>query len=271
MPYFESVASDIGPPDEQEPNSGNGKARLGGLKFPSALQPSIFTPQYVFEVPDGRTQVGDTTIPPFRAIAYLTIDTGGPNLEYATGWFLSPSVVVTAAHALTFGDGSGATALARSVRVTPGWNGSGPPPFGVYDTTKVVVSSRWPGDPTADFGAVQLAEPVGNTVGWFGFGVFTDAQFGTSSFNAVGYPTVVNNKDAKGTMWGESGPVTPTPSQVLYRMGVSNGQSGGPLYALINGNAWVGGIISGGDSSINQNLAVRITQAVADELKSWRT
>jgi glutamyl endopeptidase len=220
--------------------------------------------QIVFN-PDLRKPVLDTTVVPFRMIAALLIDVGGPAPEYATGWFLSPSVIVTAAHALYYRDGSGNAVSAHSVRVIPGRNGS-TAPFGVYDSTKVRVSASWlPNlDPSADYGAVQLDQPVGNTVGWFGCGIFTDDQLSAAELSVVGYPF----DKPLGTMWGESGPVQAQPTTLSYRMSCYPGQSGAPLYALINGNAWVAGIHSGGQGSANNG--VRITQLAYQELTSWR-
>jgi V8-like Glu-specific endopeptidase len=262
MVSFQPNVAKTKPPDGSSPSRGKDVAHASLPRLTLSKQHV----QIVFD-PDMRQPVVDTTAVPFRAIADLLIDVGAAQPELATGWFISPDVVVTAAHALSYQDPSGNRALAHSVSVIPGCNGAQSHPFGIFTATQIRVSAGWlPNlDPAADYGAVHLSQSVGNAVGWFGCGVFTDAQLGATAFNVTGYPT----DKPLGTMWGEAGPIGFTPTFVSYKMSCYPGQSGSPVYVMIDGNAWVAGIHSGGQGSAN--AAVRITQSVFNELMTWKT
>lgn len=262
MGFFEDIPAIVSAPSGIGPSPGS--QDVTDTVLPSQLPRSE---QMEFVVlPDHRQEVLDTQIVPYRCIAQLLVDFGGPQPDEATGWFISPSVIVTAGHVLLARDSSGTIRKARSVRVVPGRNGT-IVPYGFFDTSNIRVSDGWANnyDPAGDYGAVHLDKPIGQTIGWFGFGIFKDTQFDGVQFSIVGYPT---DKQV-GTLWGQTGPVQVGSAFLSYRMSTYLGQSGSPLYVVVNGAAWVAGIHTGAQDDVN--TAIRITQPVYDELVSWRS
>jgi glutamyl endopeptidase len=220
-----------------------------------------FNAELIFE-PDDRLPVTDTTQFPARAIAQIIVHYNiGPD-EFATGWFLSRNVVITAAHAISQ---AGRTAL--TARVIPGRNGATSAPFRFADSQTFAPSQNWNGgsNPQADYAAIRLPVPLGDVVGFFGVRVFTDQQLASVPFDVVGYP--FDDKPI-GTMWSARGPVVPSPFTLSYVMDTTGGQSGAPVFGMFGSQFMVAGIHGGGDPMANR--AVRITETVFQELLAWK-
>lgn len=112
----------------------------------------------------------------------------------------------------------------RSNQVMPGRDGT-ELPFGSVTSTGFWTVQGWAdsGDENVDYGAIVVPNPVGDTVGTFGFGVFTDDELAGSTVNVAGYP---GDKPA-GTAWFDSRQVASTgPSKVRYDIDTAGGQSG---------------------------------------------
>jgi glutamyl endopeptidase len=219
-----------------------------------------FSAQLVFG-PDDRKQVTNTLVFPARAIAQVLVRfNAGPD-EFGTGFFIAPDLVITAAHVFVQ---SGRTAA--FIRVVPGRNGAASAPFGFADSQMFRPSAGWIRNqaPEADYGAIRLTQPLGNTVGFFGLHAFTDPELAATAFDVAGYPT----DKPVGTMWDHHGPVAPSPAFLTYQMDTAGGQSGAPVLAAFPTGVFVAGIHTGGDPLANR--AVRITPLVLGELLSLR-
>ena len=117
---------------------------------------------------------------PWRAHASLLITARDNSMWIGTGWFIGPHTLMTAGHcrlhqeqrrpgprrlgAEDQGDAGAQRRLrcptAPSPAPTSGRSRAGPP-----------TATR-----TYDYGAIILRRRLGDTIGWFGFGVFTDAD-----------------------------------------------------------------------------------------------
>ncbi len=177
---------------------------------------------------DGRTRVPDTTVFPYSAITQLEIDFPFGSV-LCSGWMISPNAVATAAHCLYY---SALGGWAQTITAYPGRAGD-LAPFGGVAATNWNVSQKWLNTqaPRHDYGVIQLAEPIGDTVGYFGY------QFNTRNQFFVGKPVVVSGYpgdkyDAEaGTQWQMSGKIAQARKRRLfYNIDTYGGQSGSPLY-----------------------------------------
>ena len=92
-----------------------------------------------------------------------------------------------------------ATAGSSSIQVMPGRNGASLP-YGSVTSTNFRSVTGWTnrgGDENYDYGAIIMPTQLGNTTGWFGFGVYSDADLLGTVGNISGYP---GDKPA-GTQW----------------------------------------------------------------------
>lgn len=110
-----------------------------------------------------------------------------------TGWMIGPKTVATAGHCI-YDTSSGS--FAGTATVSPGRNGTSYP-YGSVKSTRYFIPSGWrSGNTNYDYGAIELSEPIGNTVGYFGYSYTTSSLVGTT-VTISGYP---GDKTA-GTQW----------------------------------------------------------------------
>ena len=218
--------------------------------------------------PDDRVQITNTTVYPFRAIASLLIVAADNSVWIGTGWFISPKTLVTAGHCV-FIKGSGVPGRdgwVKSIKVMPGRNGNSMP-FGSAVSTNFKSVSAWTvnGNPNHDYGAIVLNTPLGNAVGTFGFGVYTDADLLATTANISGYP----GDKPSGTQWFHARRVTGVnPLKVFYDIDTAGGQSGAPVWRIINGGRFAIAIHAYGGTTANSGT--RITAAVHANLTAWK-
>lgn len=216
---------------------------------------------------DDRVKINDTTIYPFRAIASLLIVAADNSAWVGTGWFISPKTLVTAGHCVFIRNSGvpGRDGWVKSIKVIPGRNGPAMP-FGsaVSNNFKSVKAWTVSGNSNHDYGAIILNTPLGSNVGTFGFGVYNDADLLATTANISGYPG-----DKPGTQWFHARRVTSVnPLKVFYDIDTMGGQSGAPVWRIINGRRFAIAVHAYGGSTANSGT--RITAAVHANLVAWK-
>lgn len=222
---------------------------------------------------DERARVTDTTAFPNRAIASLVMTF--PDGDYlCTGWFIGPDVLATAGHCVY--DPFQQT-FASKIRVYPGRNGD-TLPYGSAKSTMLYTNRCWKktASPECDYGAIKINKPLGNTVGWFGFGYYNaDSSLLNKKVNVRGYP----GDKPQGTMWTMKGTIEQvTSTRFGYSIDTFGGQSGSPAFGKfkINGvrckpcGMGIHAYGVGATPFYARNSAVRITEKVFNSFCSWR-
>jgi glutamyl endopeptidase len=217
---------------------------------------------------DDRVQINDTTLYPYRAIASLLITAADGSKWIGTGWFISPRTLVTAGHCVYIKNSGvpGRDGWVRSITVIPGRNGANRP-FGSAVSTQFKSVAGWTnnGDQKQDYAAIIIPTPLGNTVGTFGFGVYSDADLLTATANISGYP---GDKPA-GTQWFHARKVTSVgPQKVFYDIDTMGGQSGAPVWRVIGGQRFAIAVHAYGGATANSGT--RITAGVNANLVAWK-
>ena len=214
---------------------------------------------------DDRIQITDTTVYPWRAIAYLELYQGGVFVSDCTGTFVGPDVLITAAHCLydpIFG-------WTESIAVVPGKNGL-LEPYGFEWALNWWVPDAWisTGGSNWDWGVIKLpTEALGNTVGWFTIAILTTGTLSRADFlpAIVGYPGDM----PQGTMWGaaEDAFLAVHDFTLDYVIDTTPGQSGSAIFS-VNTDEWflgaVVGIHTGGVVSFNTGQ--RIDDVLLDDV-----
>lgn len=223
-----------------------------------------------------RSRVTDVSQPPWRKICDLLIVAADGTQHSGTGWFISPRTLVTAGHCVfVVNPGHPAHGLVRGVRVMPARNGETDPAQSLVGWAEVPrdglrVHPRWANnrDLGFDYGAVILppsAPPLGERVGFFGYGHFLDRDLDESSPVLSGYPDDV----PEGTQWAERNRIKElTTTRVFYDIFTAQGQSGSPVFFRNNNRDIVCAIHNFGDVPLNSG--VRINPDVVAQLNAWR-
>lgn len=218
--------------------------------------------------PDDRTQVSNTNVYPWRAIASLLITAADNSMWIGTGWFIGPHTLLTAGHVVFIKNSGvpGRDGWVKSIQVMPGRNGASLP-YGTVTSSSLRSVTGWTdsGDENFDYGAIILNTDLGNTVGWFGYQVLNDGDLTASTVNIAGYP---GDKPA-GTMWFQANKVASVgPRKVYYDIDTAGGQSGSPVWRLVNGNRYGVAVHAYGGQSTNSGT--RITSPVASNIAAWK-
>lgn len=228
-----------------------------------------------------RTRVADTRQYPYRAIARLRITDADGKLILGTGFFIGPRTVITAAHCLFVRDNPNPArnGPVRSVEVIPGLDddhGNEFRPFGSSTSTDLRPHSLWvdQGLSMKDYGAIILkpAEPLGNTVGTFGFGVYPNDVLRNVTANVSGYPGPLEIRpgETAHTQLFHSVPVdnAEMPARVSYRADTSRGHSGAPVWRIIEHRRFAFAIHTIGVATIK--VGIRINEDVFADLTAWK-
>lgn len=197
----------------------------------SALSPRIIGPR------DTRRRVADATVYPERAAGLLLADFGG--LEaYCTAALIGPATVLTAAHCVH----DLGTGWAERVYFLPGVDGDESAPFGSWPVVALHVPTGFLAAGSGDYAAavgydialLTLRAPVGDALGWFGFGPVT--QDGSSALGReaalvrlLSYPgdkPVATMWQSDCTPWG----LTAAPGLLAHLCPTFAGASGGPMF-----------------------------------------
>jgi V8-like Glu-specific endopeptidase len=222
---------------------------------------------------DERTRILDTELNPWRRIAALQIK--APSGTFiGTGWFVGPRTLITAGHCVF--DASQLGGWAKSVEVSPARNGQ-TFPFDRVVAKRFSSIDRWvqSQDPDFDMGAIHLAKPVGDDVGWFAVGSLPTTDLETHLVNISGYPALPGNGEEQ---WFHKNRILRvTERRLFYDVDTYGGQSGAPVFIYEQGQAepLVVGIhaygVGGTPSSFSlvANSAPRIIPEVYDQIQAW--
>ena len=215
---------------------------------------------------DDRVHVTAVTQPPWRMTAQLFITAANGSRYVGTGWFIAPTILVTAGHCVHSRRSGG---WAKEIEVVPGMNGR-QRPFGSAVSTRFRSVQGWVSHAQVedDYGCIILPDsaPLGEKTGWFGFASFGDAKLKNSLINTSGYPA----DKSIGTQWYNGGRLSRIEAQRLfYLVDTFGGQSGSAIWHNEVGTTrrYAVGIHNYGGCD---NKATRINDTVFDILKSWK-
>lgn len=218
--------------------------------------------------PDDRVQITDTANYPWRVHCFLEITAADGSLWLGTAWFIGPHTLATAGHVVFIKNSGvpGRDGWVRSIRVYPGRNG-GAQPYGSVVSTNFRSVTGWTnnGDENYDYGAIILPSDLGATTGWFGFGVWSDADLLQATGNIAGYPA----DKPYGTQWYDARRIDSVgPRKVYYDIDTAGGQSGSSVYRFYNGGRYGFAIHAYGGDRVNSGT--RITSPVYDNYVAWK-
>ncbi len=209
---------------------------------------------------DDRVQVLDSSATPFSWLCRLEITASNGTRWLGTGWFISPSVIVTAGHCVFLHNHGG---WVRSITVFVGQNQTH------YDRAFTVMhyasTSGWVNnrDTVHDYGVIFA--PPGDQ-GFFGYGVLPDVTLSGALANISGYP----QDKPSGTLWGHAKRLQPPQPAILqYEIDTFGGMSGAPV-VMWDGQDYIAtGIHNYGGSQLN--TASRLTEQVFYNFERWKS
>jgi glutamyl endopeptidase len=218
--------------------------------------------------PDDRVQITNTSVYPWRAHASLLIQAADNSMWIGTGWFIGPHTLATAGHVVYIKNSGvpGRDGWVNNIKVMPGRNGSSLP-YGSITSTNFRSVTGWAnsGDPNYDYGAIIIPTDLGLTTGWFGFGVWADADLLAVTGNISGYP---GDKPA-GTQWYDArGVASVDTRKVYYDIDTAGGQSGSGVYRFANGGRY--GIAVHAYGGASTNSGTRIVTPVFNNYVAWK-
>lgn len=238
--------------------------------------------------PDDRVPITDTTTYPASANVLLTFSDG----SRCTGFMISQRTVATAGHCVHTGGSYGR--WRTDIVAYPAHDGT-TAPFGACAGLQLFAPAGWAGypthssgaDPAYDYGAVRLNCAVGSQTGWHSIPYTTQPLTGSCTVSQ-GYP-----RDRSG-LWASADTIRAENSTFLYvQHDLVSGQDGSaveyrpppddpddgpcpgprpPICPCPQLTA-LGILTSGPDGigpGISNNIAIRITPAVAINLMQWR-
>lgn len=218
--------------------------------------------------PDDRVQIPSTDIYPWRAHASLLITAADNSRWIGTGWFIGPHTLITAGHVAFIKNSGvpGRDGWVQSINVMPGRNGNSLP-YGSVTSTNFRSVTGWTqsGDWNYDYGAIIIPTELGANTGWFGFGVWSDADLAAISGNISGYP----GDKAPGTQWYDARTIASVDgNKVYYDIDTAGGQSGSAVYRFANGGRYGFAVHAYGGATTNSGT--RITSPVFNNLLAWK-
>jgi glutamyl endopeptidase len=219
-------------------------------------------------LPDDRVQITNTAVYPWRVHASLLITAADNSQWIGTAWFIGPHTLMTAGHVVYIKNSGvpGRDGWVKSIAVMPGRNGS-ILPYGTVTSYNFRSVAGWmnDGNENYDYGAIILSTDLGNTTGWFGFGVYSDSDLLASTGNISGYP----GDKPSGTQWYDYHRIANVNSRkVYYDIDTYGGQSGSGVYRVINSNRY--GIAIHAYGGATTNSGTRIVTPVFNNMLAWK-
>jgi glutamyl endopeptidase len=217
---------------------------------------------------DDRVRITNTSIYPWRVHASLLITARDGSRWIGTGWFIGPHTLMTAGHVVYIKNSGvpGRDGWVRSIDVMPGRNGNSLP-YGTVRSSNFRSVTGWTnnGDQNFDYGAIIIPTNLGNTTGWFGFGVYADADLLNTVANISGYP----GDKPGGSQWYDAHRIAAVNSRkVYYDIDTAGGQSGSAVYRILNGDRYGVAIHAYGGATTNSGT--RIVQPVFNNMVAWK-
>ena len=222
---------------------------------------------------DDRTRIRTTAAIPWRRVCQLTIRARNGQQYVGTGFLIGKRTVVTAGHCVFIHSAGGWPAY---IDVAPGRNG-GSRPFGTVRAVAFRSVTGWVNSKSRDhdYGAIILPPntPMAvQSLGGFGFGYWPDHQLQNRMVNLSGYPGdggKLGPDRETGSQWWMARQVKSVAARSFaYDIDTVGGQSGSPVWTVMNGQRIVLGIHTNG--FVGGNSATRVTQPVFNNLKAWR-
>ncbi|MGX7243684.1 trypsin-like serine protease [Enterococcus quebecensis] len=204
---------------------------------------------------DNRKIVSNTTLDPYKKVAFLVITYPNGKSYIGTGNLVSSDTVLTAGHCIYSKENGG---FAKSVTVYPGYNGNYAP-YGVAYSKKLMSVRGWTenGNSQHDIGAIKLDRNIGNSVGWFGLTTVMNSPITLS-----GYHGDLNKKMGTET----ENILRTTANNVYYKLDSTGGSSGSGVY---NNNKQILSVHAYGAGS--ENFGTRINEEKFYVVRSWIT
>jgi glutamyl endopeptidase len=218
--------------------------------------------------PDDRIRITNTSIYPWRVHASLLITAADNSAWIGTGWFISPRTLITAGHVVYIKNSGvpGRDGWVKSINVMPGRNANNLP-YGTATSRIFHSVTGWTedGDEHYDYGAIIIPTPLGETVGVFGFGVFSDSDLRDSVGNIAGYP----GDKPSGTLWYDNQRIASVTSRkVFYDIDTMGGQSGSAVYRFVGSDRIAIAVHAYGGA--RSNSGTRISRPVYDNMRAWK-
>lgn len=218
--------------------------------------------------PDDRVRIATTSTYPWSAHASLLITAADGSLWIGTGWFIGPHTLMTAGHVVFIKNSGvpGRDGWVRQIQVMPGRNGDSLP-FGSVTSSNLRSVTGWTtnGDQNFDYGAIILSSDLGNSTGWFGFGVYPDADLLAAVANISGYP----GDQPSGTQWYDAHQVASVDARkVYYDVDTAGGQSGSAAYRIVDGQRY--GVAVHAYGGAVTNSGTRIVAPVFNNMVAWK-
>jgi len=218
--------------------------------------------------PDDRVKITNTAVYPWRVHASLLIIARDGSRWIGTAWFIGPHTLMTAGHVVYIKNSgvAGRDGWVRSIDVMPGRNGNSLP-YGTVTSSNFRSVTGWTnnGNQNYDYGAIIIPTNLGNTTGWLGFGVYTDAVLLNSVGNISGYP----GDKPTGTQWYDAHRIATVNSRkVYYDIDTAGGQSGSAVYRITNKGRYAFAIHAYGGATTNSGT--RIVKPVYDNMVAWK-
>lgn len=202
---------------------------------------------------DDRTEVSNTHVFPYSAIAYLELDFLYETYR-GTGFLIADNILLTAGHCLYDEEKGG---WVKSIVIKPGRKGFLSMPFGLAESKRVSVAALWKEnkDSNYDWGMISTYHSFVGNPGHFN--ISKVANFSTTNVEISGYPKYIGASESNVVykQYKQNGSAYAYNDNLLiYQITASKGQSGAPIFD--NNNTAIGIHSRGGT---NYNYGIRLT------------